>query len=528
MNRQKPSFAGKEEIPHLDIFGVFDIFNIPRTVQLPLFNLDTLPAKVKGFSRALCESLQVSSGMVGPAMVAVMALGLQKKYCVHPMADWYEPANLYVVIIADPSERKSPAMKDILQPVYEFEREENERIAPEVAACKAKRVILENRIGSAIKSLSKSGNKKGDEKFLDMGDLDSLQQELSDLEEVFPVRLVVDDVTMEVLVKLLEQNGERIGIMSTEGGIFNILAGMYKQNNEASIDIILKGYSGDRYVQDRITRKGSELSHPLITMLLYVQPVVIKEIMENSEFLGRGLNARFLYSMPQSTIGKRRYRVMKVSDLERMDYVDVIKRIFAIPVPDSPKVIELDEEADKKAEAFFYELEKDIADASPEFKAWLGKLHGTTMRIALCLHCAEYIEESEFHRISGETMESAIQMARYSKIHAEAAYDIMGLMDPPEVRDAKYIMKRIDSTGKTEITVRDLVRLCNGKKGMETREKLVPGINCLIEHGYIRVQMAYPCDKNDKNAKKRGRPSEIVYVNPEYTKWKEVQAGEKG
>ncbi len=463
--------------------------------------------------------------MVAPAIIAVMALGIQKKCCIHPMVDWYEPANLYIAVVGDPSERKSPTMKEIMKPVYEFEREENEKITPEISAYKTKKEILENRIGSAIKSLSRSGKKKGDEKFLDMGDLDSLQQELSELEEVYPVRLVVDDVTMEMLVKLLEQNKERIGIMSTEGGIFNIFAGRYDSNTV--IDIVLKGYSGDRYVQDRLTRNGSILNNPLITMLLYVQPVVVKEIMENSEFVGRGLNARFLYSIPPSIIGKRRYRVMKISDVERMDYADAIRRLYAIPVPDKPKPIELDEDADRKAEAFFYEVEKEMVDASPEFKAWLGKLHGTTMRIALCFHCAEYIEESEFHKISGETMESAIQVGRYFKAHAEAAYNIMGLMDPPEVRDAKYIMKRIDSTGQMEITVRDLVRLCSGKQGMETREKLIPGIRCLIEHGYIRVQMAYPCDKNaknDENARKRGRPSEIVYVNPEYIKWKEGQA----
>lgn len=481
--------------------------------------MDTLPGKVRGFSKALCESLQVSSGMVGPAVLAVVATGTQKKYDIHPLEDWYEPGNLYIAIVAEPSERKSPTMKEELIPVYEYEAEENERLAPEIATYKAKKEVLENRIRNTINSLSKSGKKKGDEKYLDMGDLDTFQNELNQLEEVAPVRLAVDDVTMEVLGKLLEQNKERIGIMSTEGGIFNILAGRY--SDKTVIDIVLKAYSGDRFSQDRLGRKGQMLNSPLITMLLYVQPIIIKEVMENSEFVWRGLNARFLYSIPPSTIGKRRYRVMKISDVERMDYVDVIKRIYAIPVPDKPKVIELDGDADKKAEAFFYEVEKEMANASPEFKAWLGKLHGTTMRIALNLHCLEFIEESEFHKVSGETMDNAIELARYFKAHAEAAYNIMGLMDPPEVRDAKYIMKRIDSTGQMEITVRDLVKLCKNKNGMETREKLTPGIRCLIEHGYIRVQKVYPNTQNSQNPQKGGRPSEIIYVNPEYIRQKE-------
>lgn len=522
---QKDISAGKDEVPHLDSFEGFEGFELSAITELSLFDMELLPIKARGFSKALCESLQVSAGMVGPAILAVSALGAQKKYSVHPLDDWEEPANLYIAVIAEPSERKSPTMNAILEPVYEYEREENERITPEIAAYKAKKEVLESRIRNTINNLSKSGKKKGDEKYLDMGDLDMFQNELNQLEEVFPVRFTVDDVTMEVLGKLLEQNKERIGIMSTEGGIFNILAGMYNKDN-AVIDIILKGYSGDRFTQDRVTRKGVSLNNPLITILLYVQPIVIKEIMDNSEFIGRGLNARFLYSIPPSTIGKRRYRVMKISDVDRMDYVDAIQRLFAIPVPDKPKMIDFDEDADKLAESFFYEIDKEMEDASPEFRAWLGKLHGTTMRIALSLHCLEYIEESEFHKINGEAMESAIQMARYFKEHAEAAYNIMGLMDPPEVRDAKYIMKRIDSTGQMEISLRDVYQLCKDKKGMEKKNGIIPGIRCLIEHGYIRVQKVYSNTQNPQNPQNGGRPSEIVYVNPEYFKWKEQQAKE--
>lgn len=179
-----------------------------------------------------------------------------------------------------------------------------------------------------------------------------------------------------------------------------------------------------------------------------------------------------------------------------------MKRLFAIPVPDKPKIIELDEEADRLAESFFYEIEKEMGDASPEFKAWLGKLHGTTMRIALSLHCLEYIEESGEHKISGETMKNAIEMGRYFKAHAEAAYNIMGLMDSPEVRDAKYLMKRIDSMGLAEIKLRDLQKLCKGRTGMEIREGMLPGIKCLIEHGYIRVNKERLGDKIPKIPKR--------------------------
>lgn len=508
-------------ITYCGSFAYFAYFAGAGKEKLPSFNMALLPGPVMDFSSALVESLQVSSGMVSPAVITVGALGIQKKYCTHPLPDWYEPGNLYMIIVADPSERKSPTMKEIMRPVYEYERTENERTAPDVALYEAKKKILEGKIAGITRAASNVGKKRKDEKHLDMGDLVTLQQELNELEEVAPIRLVVDDVTVEVLAKIMEQNGERIGIVSTEGGVFNMLAGRY--SDKTVIDIVLKGYSGDRLTLDRIQRKGQQLNHPLITILLYAQPVVIREIMQNSEFVERGLNARFLYSIPPSTIGERKYRVDKISEFDRIDYDDVIRRLFAIPVPDKPKVVEFDSEADNLAESFFYELEKEMQDATPEFKAWLGKLHGTTMRIALVLHCFQYVEESEHHKISGKTMHNAIEMGRYFKAHAEAAFDIMGLMDPPEVRDAKYIMKRIDSTGQMEMKIKDLYDMCRGRKGMETKEGVIPGINCLIKHGYIRVQKGHLSPQNTQNTQKRGRPSEIVYVNPEYIRWKEEQ-----
>ena len=511
--------VGWDGILYSDSFEGFECFEIKDTNKLPLFNIDLLPEVVRGFSEAVVESLQVSSGMIAPAILTVGALGIQKKYSVHPLPDWYEPANLYTAIVAEPSERKSPAMKEIMNPVYAYEKEENERLAPDIALYETQKKILEGKIANITKSASRTSKKKSDGKYLDMGDLVTLQEELNELEEIAPIRLAVDDVTMEVLGKLMGQNHEKIGIVSTEGGIFNILAGRY--SDKTVIDIVLKGYSGDRFAQDRLGRKGQTLEQPLLTMLLYVQPKVIIDIMDNSDFVGRGLNARFLYSIPPSTIGGRRYKVKKITDFDREEYCKVIRQLFAIPVPDMPNIIELDNDADRLAEGFFYSIEDMMKEASPEFRAWLGKLHGSTMRIALVLHCFQYMDQSENHKIDGNTMKDAIAIGNYFKAHAETAFNIMGLSDPQEVKDAKYIMKRIDSTGLLEMKVRDLYQLCKSRKGLENREGMQAGLRCLIDRGYIRIQKISPTAQNTQNPQKGGRPSEILYINPEYIKWRE-------
>ena len=79
--------------------------------------------------------------------------------------------------------------------------------------------------------------------------------------------------------------------------------------------------------------------------------------------------------------------------------------------------------------------------------------------------------------------------------------------------DAKYILKRLKSTGEMEITKRDLFNLCDGKMG--TIEELQPGLDILIDRGYIAVEKI--------KTGSRGRPTEKIYLNPEMQKVQKVQ-----
>lgn len=475
--------------------------------------------EVNLFIRAVIESLQVAPGMVAPAVLATMSAALMKKFFIHLEGDHVEPPNLYIVVIAEASERKSPTMKEVTRPIYEFEREENEKRMPAIREYQLRRKILSGKVENLTKAFASS--RKGKDPVKE-ADIIEAQRELDELEEVNPVTLIVDDITAEALIKLMAANGEKMAIMSTEGGLFGNIAGRY--SDKPNMDIYLKGYSGDALSVDRVTRKGQSLDQPLLTVLIYAQPVVVQKVMENTELTGRGLLARFLYTRPPSMVGRRKREVTAISEYRQDEFWNVLHRLMAIPTPEKPIEITLDKEADKVAGDYFYEVEKEIVKApSPEFRAWVGKLYGTTMRIALCLHCMKYIEDSGNHQVEKKTMEHAVEMGWYFFRQTKQVYAEAGLMTSQEERDAKYILSKIDSTGKMEMKLRDLHRLCMDRKGMEKKEGMVDGLNCLIKHGYIRVNYAEKTDKTDKTDKKGGRPSEIVYVNPEYIKWKEQQ-----
>lgn len=507
------------------ISGIFGIFApmVRTQKQLCEFPVDALPDKIRPYIQATAESLQVSVDMVATFVIAIISLCVQGKYKIQVKPDWEEPVNLYAVVVMRPSERKSPTLKMVSAPVFEYMEEENERRQPEISENETKKKILTGQITNISRKIAGSYKKKDSE--YTMSDLLECQEELRKLEEegLKELKLIVDDVTPEALVSTMKENDDRIGIVSAEGGIFGTMAGRY--NDHTNIDIFLKGYSGEYYSTARIGRQGNTLKHPLITIVLAVQPQVICDIMDNKEFSGRGLLARFLYSIPNSLVGSRKYRTEPVNKALKEDYNNLIKDLLKTNEMDFERTIHLSEEADLQSEIYNQQIERRLTDDLEQIEEWAGKLHGNTMRIAAIFHIVKYGWDAVNVPLEAETLAGAIKVGQYYLEHSMAAFDMMGLSDPQDVKDAKYIISRIEqntnntnNTNNTQnsvesISKREVWQLCKGH--FKSVEEMEPGLQVLVERGYIAIKKEKPAG--------RGRPSEQIYINPAYYQWKEEQ-----
>ena len=132
------------------------------------------------------------------AALAVMALCLQGKYRIKAKADWSEPLNLFTVIVAEPSERKSPIINLITKPLNEYEAEYNSRNAAELEASKMNKRILEKR-QRALEDKAAKGQ-------ADSGELEQLARQIASYKERTPLRLYVDDITTDYLIKKMKVN----------------------------------------------------------------------------------------------------------------------------------------------------------------------------------------------------------------------------------------------------------------------------------------------------------------------------------
>ncbi len=459
--------------------------------NLPSFPTEALPEVIQKYVLAVSESTQTSPDMAAVESLGITSLCVQGKYNICGNADWNEPLNTYIVVILPPAERKSSVLSMMTSPVERYETEKNAELSTEIIKSSMMLDKLEKEKKALVEKASK-GNATEE-------DVQAKATEIATYRPVKPIRLFVDDVTSEKLTSVLAENKGRAAIMSAEGGIFDIIGGLYTKN--VNIDVFLKGHSGDTIRVDRIGRASESIIHPALTMLLAVQPEVLNGLMSNNTFRGRGLTARFLYSMPKSSVGSRSFSSVPIPEKVKEGYQKLVTTLLENKSEDEP--LHLSDGANTVLENLFNEIEKKLRGELSDIPDWAGKFVGVVLRIAGLLHIMENPDFSEFTDVSESTMVSAEKIGKYFLEHAKAAYSLMGA--DTVNKNAEYLWNTVAKNNLSEFSRRDAMRLC---RHFKTADSLQPVLNRLCEYGYI-------APKQNENTLGFGRkPSEIYQVNP--------------
>lgn len=340
--------------------------------------------------------------MLAVNILAACAICIQRKFLIRPKPGWLEPLNLYMLTIARPSERKSPVLRLVTEPIRNFEKEENLRRRPLIDEWRSKKRILEGRIKHSEKAASEGKKGISEDQIL------QLQAQLYSLEqnEEKPLKLYGDDITPEALISLMSRHDGKMAVVSSEGGIFNIAAGRY--SDKVNLDVFTKAYSGDIIRVNRVNRPEEDIQNPVLTLMLMAQPSVLEEIMSNSDFSGQGLLARFLYALPASPVGRRRYETAPIPSEVLDACPGLLKALLELEDNNGEaRIITLSPEAHQEAKTFAEALETRLLDDLEPLEEWAGKLHGGVMRIAGILHCCKHLDRADAVPLELDTMQRA-------------------------------------------------------------------------------------------------------------------------
>ena len=437
--------------------------------------------------------MQMAPDLPAQSLVTALSIIHAKRLRIRIDGPWVEKANTYLVTAMDSSDGKSPAMDKILDPISDIETALIEAAAQEIADVGIRRKIIEKQQTSFI-------NKGETAAAL------ALNHDLQELPDLKPPRLIVDDCTPERIGEMLSEQGGRLAIISTEAGLFDMMAGGYKDSSD--LDVYLKGWSGDTYSADRMSRTTGVVRNAAITIGLTVQPSVIAKLSERPEFHGRGLIARIMFSMPPSRKGYRdKMRMSTYDDTIAAEYEDRIRRM-ARPL--------MDHEAPVRTIAFgpdalhiFKSMQQDLEDrmrpgGDLEYLAeWATKCQSTIARVAGLLHVIHGHRDDE---VSVDTVNAAIEVGNYWIAHVKIASDLWG--SDPILNGARKIMEWVRTEKISTASVRDVYGF--NRRLFPKAADCVPSLALLAERGWMVTD-----DGEAVSVGRRGVPSQILTFREE-------------
>jgi replicative DNA helicase len=481
--------------------------------DVPAFPVEILPGWLGEYVAAVATATQTPPDLAGMLALAVLATVAAGAVEVEPRPGWREPLCLFVAVGMDAGTRKSSVFSALTRPVADFERQQATAALPSITETTTLRRIADQAAAHAEAAASKAPADLQEER---QAEAIARAAEAANL-VVPPVpRWLVDDATPEALAGLLATYG-RIALLSPEGDVFDQMAGRYNQAAGPNLGVYLKGHAGDLLKVDRRGRPPEYVERPCLTIGLTVQPEVLQGLASRPGFRGRGLLARFLYSLPPSLVGRRQAGAPPVPAAVADRYTMELQALAASLTisagstgDEGPALLVLDQAAAELLLAFEQDLEPRLGAGRGDLAhlaGWAAKLAGATCRIAGLLHLAGHLRDGWNQPISADTFAGAVLLADYLVEHARAVFDLMGA--DTRLDDARWLLEWISRTNQVQFSRRDAHQATRGRFRKAT--DLEPALRLLEEHGYLhRVDPEPPRDPHG-----RGRPASPRFlVNP--------------
>jgi replicative DNA helicase len=478
--------------------------------DVPAFPVEVLPDWLGEYVAAVAIATQTPPDLAGMLALAVLATVAAGAAEVQPRPGWQEPLCLFVAVGMDAGARKSSVFTALTRPVAEFERDQAAAALPAITETVTLRRIADQAAAHAEAAASKAPADQQEER---QAEAIARAAEAATL-VVPPVpRWLVDDATPEALAGLLATYG-RIALLSPEGDVFDQMAGRYNQQVGPNLGVYLKGHAGDLLKVDRRGRPPEYVQRPCLTIGLTVQPEVLRGLAGRPGFGGRGLLARFLYSLPQSLVGRRQPGAppvpQPVADRYTLELQALATSLTSSAGAD-PTLLTLTPEAGELLLAFERDLEPRLAAGSgdlAQLAGWAAKLAGATCRLGALLHLASHLRDGWAHPIAADTLAGAVRLADYLIEHARAVFDLMGA--DPRIDDARWLLDWINRTSQVQFSRRD-AHMAAPRGRFPKATDLEPALRLLEEHGYLHRVDPEP----SRDPHRRGRPASPRFVvNP--------------
>jgi Protein of unknown function (DUF3987)/RepB DNA-primase from phage plasmid len=343
------------------------IFDPWERYIVPAFPFDILPTAVQDFVATQATVIGCCPSATAMAALGTFSGALHHGFAIKMLRDatWYEHVRLWILLVAEASQRKTPLLKAVSAPLVQYEKHLRQNFE---YALHAYHIAQEEDAASQMTKPEP------------------------------PPRYLVWDTTTEKLGELLARNGEK-GILVLTDEISGWLGSMERYNSSGSRAdraFWLSAYDGGPRTVDRIKRGELYIPNLSASILGGIQPARLAEI---QGLTSDGLLQRFVPVMMSSA----KFRQDRVS--EDAAYGALVRElIFAKPA----RLIMTDDALAIMADLHqhLFELEQSSEGLAAGFSSFVGKLHGLTGSLALILHLIQDPQLGAAYPVGEQTIDN--------------------------------------------------------------------------------------------------------------------------
>lgn len=434
------------------------------------FPLQVLPYAMRQYANEIANSIKVDPSYVALPSLIMAAGTIGNSRVIRLNKTWTEPSVLFGALLADPSTRKSPAMNWAALPVTEMDYE----------------------LAVGYKALFERWATQNKSWAAENGNVDEVGQ--GDEKKTRPAkpkkdRLVISDITVETIVRELENNPRGLIMIRDELRAWFASFGRYKSGSSGGGDLgfWLEAYRASAYIYDRKSGDQTSVLVPHCAVSVYgtIQPAVIARIFCR-EYFESGFVSRMLLALPPKRPGS--WDRHEPSDETIEMYRLLFRRLRGLrggfsPADEcNPVEVLMSKEAEAAWGEWYNKWQKAQFDSEGEVAAMLSKLEGQCARFALIFAvCEQAMGENDDGLIEERHIKSAITLAEWFAHEAQRVYAFCGKTEN-EV-DQDRVIEKVENNGKY-ITAREL--FLTNKPKFKNTENAKNILARLCESGKLR------------------------------------------
>lgn len=425
--RSRASSEGGEmrghDIPEdiMDGIGLTDITDITNdAIELlapPPFPVGAMPEGCRTLIKEAALAIGCPPEFVGLPMLSVLGSAIGNSRVLKLKRGWEEGAAIFAAVIAEPGEKKTPALKVALDPAKK-----------------------------AQAGLKKSYEDEEDEHRRLLREYEVEKKEARDAREPAPPpplpptmeRTLVEDTTVERLAGIQAENPRGVVVIRDELSGWARGMDQYKQGGRgADRQFWLSAWSNSYVSVDRKSQPHPLIvSRPFVSLFGAIQPSVLPELGEGRE---DGLLDRFLFAYPDAELSG--WTDDEISEEAEAAYVTLYDKLCELHLPTDelgdpvPVCVHFSRDA---KEALIDAINTHRSEMyAPGFPARLkgpwSKLEGYFARLILILATARVAESGTAERVEIRDVLAAASLLNYFKGHAKRVYVGLHGQDPDEL-----------------------------------------------------------------------------------------------